>query len=103
MRPEIAKIILADDAAGKRVEAARTEAQDIRALAQLKATDITARRRKDIAGTLSGEIATIFEDARSKAQRTLKDADHYLEGLREKKELVWDELLDSLLRKVTGA
>jgi vacuolar-type H+-ATPase subunit H len=94
VKAEIEKIIRADEDAQKRVEAARAEAQKIRAEAQQKAKDIVAQKENELAMLEKEEFERIVSEARTKSARALNEAERYLAVLRSTK----TERLKGLIR-----
>ena len=100
MKVEIEKIIQCDEATQKHVEAARVEAQNMRAQAQKKAKEIIAQKEKELATLKREEIEKIILGAQSKAQSVLEETDRYLARLRNKKKEKFQELINDLLKRV---
>lgn len=103
MKTEIEKIILADDRAFERVEAAREESRKIRARAEREAEDLLALKETESAEALSADIQSIISQSREKVAEIHGSTARYLERMRQRKNAASGELLALLLRKVTGA
>lgn len=102
MKAEIEKIIRADEDTQKRVEAARAEAQKIRAEAQQKAKDIVAQKENELAMLEKEEFERIVSEARTKSARALNEAERYLAVLRSTKTERLKGLIEDLLKGVMG-
>ncbi|HBZ56032.1 MAG TPA: hypothetical protein DEO88_11565 [Syntrophobacteraceae bacterium] len=102
MKEGVKEIIEADDAAWDAVANAQAEAARIKAEAQRQAEEIAASQEARLAEAIAGEVQTVLIEAQSKAQHARSDADHYLDRLRTRKEEVHNDLVDKLLRMVTG-
>jgi len=103
MQAEIERILATDEAARDAVQAAGVEAERIRSDARQQSAAIEAAMQQERAGAIQGECESIVAQARSKAQDARDAANSYLKGLQNRREAVLDELLEALLRKVTGA
>jgi vacuolar-type H+-ATPase subunit H len=102
MKAEIEKIIQADEVARKKVEAAKAEAETMRAKAQQEAKEIIAQKEMELETLKKEETEKRLSEARSKAQSILEETDRYLEKLRSRKDEQLNELIDDLLNRVTG-
>lgn len=102
MKAEIEQIIRADDAAAEAVEKAREEAARIRGNAGREADDIAASGRDELAVAVEAQVRAILSEAESKAQKMRAEADAYLLQLRARQQRVREDLIEALLKKVTG-
>lgn len=103
MKLEIEKIIRSDEAVQKIVEAARTDAKNIRARAREKAKEIFAQKENELAKLKTEAFGKIISEARSKAQNILEETEHYIERLRNRKKEHFEELMNDLLNRVIGS
>jgi vacuolar-type H+-ATPase subunit H len=102
MKTEIEKIIECDGTAQKEVKAAEIEAQKIQADALEKAAEATAQYHREFEAFKKKEIEKLISEANSKAKSVLTETDHYLEGLRNKKNGQLEGLIDELLKRIMG-
>jgi vacuolar-type H+-ATPase subunit H len=102
MKAEIEKIIRADEVARKKVEAAKAEAETMRAKAQQEAKEIIAQKEMELETLKKEETEKRLSEARLKAQSILEETDRYLEKLRSRKDEQLDDLINDLLNRVTG-
>lgn len=102
MIAEIESILVADDAARQEVASAEAKAEWIKALAQSRAESAVLEKKRELAASIGKEEEQILEEARFRTGKILEETSHYIEGLQDRKDAVLNDLVDSLLRKVTG-
>jgi vacuolar-type H+-ATPase subunit E/Vma4 len=102
MKAEINQIIEADDTARESVTQAQAEAAGIRAEAERQAEEIAASQKTRLTEAVAAQVREVLAEAQSRAQRTKTEADDYLERLHARREQVRVDLVDTLLKKVTG-
>lgn len=99
---EIESIVKADDAARDGVEAAREEAERLRARSLRQAEDAISRKKNELAVSIGEEVERILDEAHSKSGKVLEETSHYIQGIREKKTAILNDLVEDLFGKVTG-
>jgi len=103
MIAEIESILRADDVAREEVEAAAVEAECVKTRARRQVEETIAKKKRELAAAIGPEEEGILEEARSKSEKILKEASHYIEGLQDRKTAILNDLVESLFGKVTGA
>lgn len=103
MEIEIDKVVQSDDAAWEMVERAKTEAERIMIDARQGVLKIIGDKEGELASALVAEQETILSDARAKAGDILREADLYIERMRDKEAAIHQRLIAQLSRKVTTA
>jgi vacuolar-type H+-ATPase subunit H len=102
MPDAIEAILSADEAAREKGEAAGSEAEQLRSQAQQSAREALTAKLRELKAAAAAEHENILTEAGSKAARITSEADRYLEGLQARKDAVIKELVENLLKKVTG-
>ncbi len=102
MTDEINKILEADETAWEKVLAARAEAEAIRSHALSRAEEIASERKRELSASSDAERERILAEAHSRAGQTIEEANHYIDSLQQKKSALLDQLVDNLLKRVTG-
>jgi sialic acid synthase SpsE len=103
MEIEIDRVLQSDDAAWEMVEAAKAMAEKIRMGARQEALEIVRGKEEELASALAADQKIIFSDAQIKAGNILREANHYIERMREKEAAIHPRLIDQLLSKVAAA
>ena len=99
----MARVVQSDDAAWEMVEASRAEAERITTDARRMALKIISDKEGELASALVAEREKILSDARTKAGDILREADLYIERMRDKEAVIHQRLIAQLSRKVTTA
>jgi vacuolar-type H+-ATPase subunit E/Vma4 len=103
METEMVRVVQSDDAAWEMVEAAKAEAERITTEARRMALKIIGDNEGELASALVAERDKILSDARTKAGDILREADLYIERMRDKEAAIHQRLIAQLSRKVTTA
>jgi vacuolar-type H+-ATPase subunit H len=102
MPDAIEAILSADEAAREQGAAAGSEAEQIRSGAQQSARETLAAKLCELNAAAAAEHGDILAEAGSKASRITSEADRTIEVLQAKKDAILKDLLENLLKKVTG-
>jgi len=100
MKEEIEKILLADEAARKRLESAHAEAQDLRDKARRKAEEISLRSEKELDLAAKEGLERLVDEALRKARRIGEETESYAARIERKKRESMDELIEGFIEKV---